>query len=150
MAGKAMRRPGVLSYWVVLLEAAVLRSLKRSLAPFKISELQFIILDMCFRGEATTVSSIARLTHYDPSVVSRQTENLRSRGLLQTRRLKRDRRVVELSLTDEARMLREELLDVAIQADTNVTRRLDPGEHDALLHLVRKLVTTLERKTSPK
>ena len=66
--------PRAICYWIVLLAAAVLRSLKLSLAPFKISVLQFIVLELCQRQEANTISSIARLTHYDPSIVSRHVE----------------------------------------------------------------------------
>ena len=142
-----IHRPRVVSYWIILLEAAILRSLKQSLKEFEISEAQFIILDMCFRGEANTAGSIARLTHYDPSVISRQVENLFQKGLLNRHRSPTDRRVVHLSLTNEARTLREELLRAAIEADERITRHLDPKEHDILLDLVRKLVITLEKKS---
>ena len=143
---RTRQRPRVVSYWLILLEAAILRSLRRSLAPFKISEIQFIILDTCFRGEANTVSSIARLAHYDPSVVSRHVERLRSRGLLETLRLKRDRRVVQLSVTEEGRLLREQLLVAAIEADDAITQYLDPGEHETLREIMKKLVMTLEEQ----
>ena len=138
--------PKVLAYWVILLEAAILRNLRKSLAPFDISELQFIILDLCFREEANTVSSIAKTAHYDPSVVSRHVENLRSRGLVRTRRLKRDRRVMWVSLTDEALKLREQLYAAAIEADGSISRHLGPGEREVLLAIVRKLVLTLEEQ----
>ena len=139
----ARYRPRVISYWTVLMAAAVLRSLKVSLAPFKISELQFIVLDMCYRQEANTASSIARLTHYDPSLVSRHVEGLRSRGLLEARRRERDRRVVKLSLTDEGRMLREQLLHAAIEADDKISRHLAPGDYDLLLRIMRDWVMAL-------
>lgn len=137
-------RPRAISYWLILMAAAVLRRLRLSLAPFEISELQFIILDMCHRGEATTASAIARLTHYNPSIVSRHIENLRSRELLQTRRHERDRRVVELSLTDEGRILREQLVHVATETDHEVSRHLRPGDHDTLLNIVRNWVIALD------
>ena len=144
----AQQRPRVISYWVIIMAGAVLRSLKTSLAPFKISELQFIILDMCYRKEANTVSSIAWLAHYGPSTVSRHVERLRSRGLLQTRRRRRDRRVVELSLTDEGRMLREQLVQVAIEADRKISRHLKAGDYEILLNIMRDWVMALEAGAS--
>ena len=142
-----IHRPRVVSYWIILLEAAILRSMKQSLREFGISESQFIILDMCFRREANTAGSIAKLAHYDPSVISRQVDNLYNKGLLNRHRNEKDRRVVRLSLTEKARILREELLTAAIEADERITRHLDRKEHDILLDLVRKLVITLEKKS---
>lgn len=142
----ALQRPRVISYWTILMAAAVLRSLRRSLAPFEISELQFIILDMCYRKEANTASSIAWLTHYGPATVSRHVERLRSRGLLRTRRRSRDRRVVELSLTDEGRMLREQLIDVAIEADDRISRHLETRDYEILLNIMRDWVMALEEQ----
>ncbi len=141
-----MRRPRVVSYWIILLEAAILRSLKQSLQPFGISEAQFIILDTCARGEANTARAIAKLTHYDASVISRHVDKLHSKGLLQRQRSDKDRRVVRLSLTDEARVLREKLLNAAIEADERITRHLDSKEHDTLRETVRRLVVTLEKQ----
>lgn len=143
---RSMYRPRVVSYWIILLEAAVLRSLRQSLKPFNISEVQFIILDTCFRGEANTAASIARLTHYDPAVISRHVDSLVNSGLLTRKRLEADRRVVRLSLTKEARILREKLLLAAMEADERVTRHLDSDEHDILRQIVRKLVLTLEKR----
>ena len=137
---------GVISYWAILMAGAVLRNLKRSLAPFEISELQFIILDMCYRNEANTASSIAWLAHYGPSTVSRHVERLCSRGLLQTRRRSRDRRVVELSLTDEGRMLSEHLIAVAIEADDRISRHLETRDHEILLNIMRDWVMALEEQ----
>ena len=142
-----IHRPGVISYWVILLDAAILRSLKQSLKQFQISESQFIILDMCFRREANTAGSIAKLAHYDPSVISRQVDKLFERGLLSRQRSASDRRVVCLTLTEKARRLREELLDAAMEADERITRHLDPQQHDTLLDTVRKLVITLETES---
>ena len=138
------QRPSTILYWLIVMAAVSLGRLKRSLAPFEISELQFIILDMCHRGEADTAASIARRTHYDPSIVSRHIERLRSRGLLQTRRRKRDRRVVKLSLTDEGRMLREQLLHVAIEVDDTISRHLAPGDYEILRNIMRGWVLALE------
>lgn len=141
-----MYRPRVVSYWIILLEAAVLRSLRQSLKQFDISEVQFIILDTCFRGEANTAAAIARLTHYDPAVISRQVDSLYNKGLLTRKRLEEDRRVVRLSLTKEARILREKLLVAAMEADERITRHLDSDEHDILRRVLRKLVLALEKR----
>ena len=139
-------RPQVLSYWVTLLDGRVRTSLNQSLGPFDISALQFMIIDMCARQEANTVSSIARIVPFDGSAVSRQAENLRSRGLLRARRLESDRRVVRFDLTKEGHRLRAELLQAAIEADNRISRHLDPEERQRLVDILRKLVVLLEEE----
>ena len=139
-------RPQVLSYWVTLLDGAVRTSMSQSLSPFDISALQFMIIDMCARGEANTVSAIARIVPFDASAVSRQAEKLRSRGLLHARRLESDRRVVRFDVTEAGHRLRADLLQAAVEADSRISRHLDPEENQLLVDVTRKLVMLLEEE----
>ena len=137
------RSPQALGYWVTVLENAILTRLSQMLSPFDISPLQFMILNVCLRGEANTVSSISCIVPFGASAISRQAETLRSRGLLLASRQESDRRVVCFDLTEEGRRLSADLTQMAIEQDRRMQRHLEAGERQILFNLTRKLAVAL-------
>ena len=87
---------------------AVERGLANELTPYHLTPMEFNLLRFCLgeqgQGEITA-TQLAQMLPVDASRVSRIVTALADRGLLRRRRLREDRRVVMLHLSDEGRDL---------------------------------------------
>ncbi len=89
--------------------SALRSGLERELKPLGITAAQWPNLEAASRGEATTLTELARTIPIDAASISRQIEKLRAKGLISRRRSSRDRRSVRLELTEAGRTLVPEL-----------------------------------------
>ena len=135
------RRPNVIGYWATMVSNTALKELGEALAPYEMGMMQFVILNMCSRGEANTVSGIARLLPFDAPAISRAADTLVRRGLMERRRSRADRRVVMLHLTEEGRELSATLAELALEAENRVTAGITASERDSFITIARKIVT---------
>lgn len=138
------QRPQTVGYWTLLLSGIVFGYVRRAVSPHGFSPIQFLILAVCYRGEANTVTGIARVLPFDASAVSRRVEEMRAKGLLETRRSREDRRVLHVELTDEGQTLVMQLLEeVRVEASKH-TAVLTNREEKRLISLMRKVVESVE------
>ena len=87
--------------YVADLVRAVIRGMENEMAPYYITSLEYGVLKDCMdKGECTATELAAKLP-VDASRISRIVNALVERGLLIRRRLRDDRRVVMLRLSDE-------------------------------------------------
>ncbi len=129
---------GGLGYWVGSLASAMRKGLERELAPFDITPAQWAILEMCYRGEANTLTGMARVIPVDAAAISRQVDKLVTKGLIRRRRQTRDRRSVRLDLTETGRGLVPEL--VKCVHDNNAKFLVDFSEDEKEV-----IIATIER-----
>ncbi len=144
--GRSPQRPDAVGYWAILLSGIVFGYVRRVVSPHGFSPIQFLILDVCFRGEADTVTGIAHIIPFDSSAVSRRVEELRGKGLLQTRRSRADRRVVHVELTEEGHALVERLLEGVRAEGVRHMAVLTQREQKRLIALMRKVVEGAEER----
>ena len=78
------------------------KAMAREVAPHGITSLEYDLLWYCLEEERTA-TELAQVLPVDGSRISRLVTGLVDRGLLRRRRLRSDRRIVMLSLTDEGR-----------------------------------------------
>lgn len=140
---EAVLRPDEVGYWAISLAAKVMTGITRALAPYELSAAQFFILETCFRGEADTVTRLSHVLPYDQAHISRQTDELRSKGLLAKRRLRRDRRVVRLSLTEAGRALVSVAAPVAMAQDMHMTSAITEEEKKRFVSITRRILAGL-------
>ncbi len=129
-----------LGYLVGRLASAMRSELGRELAPFNVTSVQWAILDACYQEEADTLTSLSRIIPIDAASISRQVDQLVRAGLIQRQRSTRDRRQVNLTLTDEGNRLVPEL---ALRVQANNTKFLagiDEPEQEAVLRTIRRML----------
>lgn len=135
---------GGIGYWIGSLASAFRKGLGRELAPFNVTPVQWAILELCYRGEANTVSGLARVIPIDMAAISRQIDKLKSKGLIRRRRLSRDRRTVRVDLTDEGRSLVPKLA-LCVQANNaNFLRGISEEEQTALINVIQRMLRNAE------
>ena len=131
---------GGLGYWVGSLASAMRKGLEGELAPFEVTPAQWAILEMCYRGEANTVSGLARVIPVDAAAISRQLDKLRTKGLIRRRRLARDRRSVRVELTEAGRALVPKLAPCVHANNANFMVGITDEEQTALTNIIQKIL----------
>ena len=131
-------------YLAVLLSGVVTEYIREVVRPYDLRPVQFLILDVCSREEADTVSGIAQILPFAPSAVSRRVEELRAKGLLQTRRSREDRRRVHVEVTEEGHELTAELREKVRARGVNHMAALSDSEKGLLVSLMRKALESVE------
>ena len=87
--------------------------------------------------EPVPMSSVANVLRCDRSAVTWITDRLEERGYVERRADERDRRVLQLALTEEVRRVREEL-QARLSVPPEALTRLSRSEQRALRDLLRK------------
>ncbi len=141
---KRQQNTETVGYLSILLSGVVTEYIREVVSPYGLKPIQFLILDVCSRKEADSVSGIARILPFDSSAVSRRVEGLRAAGLLQTRRSREDRRVVHVELTDEGHDLVAELREEVKAQGTSHMAALSTNEKKRLISLMRKAMESVE------
>ncbi len=85
---------------VITLVNAITKGIEEELAPYSLNSVEFSLLNYCYEKEECTATELASVLPVDPPRVSRMVTALADRGLLRRRRLRNDRRVVILRLSD--------------------------------------------------
>ncbi|MEM9059376.1 MAG: MarR family transcriptional regulator [Pseudomonadota bacterium] len=107
---------------------------------------QWRIIALIGSGTAKTARDIAQKSIIAPAVISRTTRTLEDAGLLSTRRPSSDRRVLEMTLTDEGRRIYETTLPHMQARQRALLKALAPEERDVIFEMFEKLETAAARR----
>ncbi len=125
------------------LSAAAARATEVSLAPFMLSPLEYRVLERCHRGEANTVTELARIFPVDASTMSRMVNKLVDRGLIRRRRLSKDRRTVLLKLTAEGNSVVDRLAECMRASQVALMDGISDEERHAFTATANKIIANL-------
>ncbi len=115
------------------------------LMPFNIVPVQWAILEQCASAQGTTATLLARVIPIDSASISRNVERLVQRGLVRRQRLERDRRIVRLTLTNDARAILPEIMQRMQVVDTTLLEGVTEAELEGFLRTVRKVTANAAR-----
>ena len=136
-----------LSYRVVRLHHALnaqAASVLETVAGITLS--QWRIIAMVGSGTARTARDITRKSIIDPAMISRTVRGLEDGGLITCTRPASDRRVVELSLTDEGQEIYTRTLPHMQARQRALLDALDPGERKAVFRILEKLEIAADQR----
>ena len=137
--------PDDLGGYVAGLVNAVEKGTEAQLAPYAIVPLEYAILSHCLAKGTTTVTDLARYLPVDAGRISRTVEKLYQRGLLARQRLKVDRRVVRLRLTEEGQRLAPELVQRVMAYNAMLAEDVTRAERDAFMAAYHKIMRNYAR-----
>jgi DNA-binding MarR family transcriptional regulator len=106
---------------------------------------QWVVLMHIRDGLALTTADLCRELHHDSGAMTRLIDQLEERKLIERRRNAQDRRVIELSLTDEGQQLVETLIGIVTNALNIALEDFTGDEVKLLQSLLRKLAGKLEQ-----
>ncbi|MGF6770549.1 DNA-binding MarR family transcriptional regulator [Paraburkholderia sp. GAS199] len=112
---------------------------QRTLANLGVTATQASMLFMLAIGRCTTAAELAREYAIDASAVTRLLDRVEKRGLLSRMRSVKDRRVVQLSLTNSGRELANQIPEIFTQALDRAVLGFTPEEVGFLKSMLRRL-----------
>ena len=120
-------------------------------AAFNLTPLEFALIRLLLIDLEWTATALAHMLSVNASSISRVVSKLVDRGVLQRRRLSKDRRVVFLKLTEEGVAFGLELHERAHSYEEKLTRGISAEDQEVFLATIRKIIAnhaTLERSES--
>jgi DNA-binding MarR family transcriptional regulator len=111
-----------------------------ALKDLDINSQQMGVLLAMHRGMATTPFELAKLLAIDTGLMTRMLDKLESKGLLARSRSVEDRRVVNLSLTEEGEAVANHIPEVAPAVLNNRLKHFTKAEFKELQRLLFKFV----------
>jgi DNA-binding MarR family transcriptional regulator len=110
------------------------------LDPHGLTPLEFNLLRTCMEREECTATELAEELPVDASRISRIVTVLVDKDLLVRRRLRSDRRMVMLRLSDEGKELTSMLLERIQAYDAKLTQNISPEEMKVFAEAAAKII----------
>ena len=130
------------------LTKAVVTGIAERVEPYGLTPMEFNLLRVFLDKRNCTVTQLAAILPVDAPRVSRVVNKMVDMGLLRRRRLRNDRRVVKLALTEEGRTLTRKLHDRVQTYDARLMEGVSEEEARAFVATTLKIAansTALER-----
>ena len=138
---QAERRQTDLSGYVAGLASAVEKGMAQEVAPYDLTPLEFNFLRLCLQMDReVTATELGRLLPVDASRVSRVVTVLVDKGLLRRRRLRDDRRIVMLRLSDEGSDLAFRVREHVDAFAAKLLEGVDADEQQVFLSVASRII----------
>ncbi len=128
---------------------AVAKGMAEELGPHDLSPLEFSLLRVCAEKSEVTATELAVVLPVDASRISRVVTRLVDKGLLSRRRLRNDRRIVMLRLSDEGAALTARLHQRLRAYDVRLTKNIAEEDLDVFASVVSRILANYMRIASP-
>ncbi len=135
-----------LGHWGTNLANASTFDLNKRISGYEITPVQFAILHRCFIGEADTVTDLAQIIPIGGPSMSRQVDQLVTKGLLQRQRLSSDRRIVRLTLTEDGLDLVPKLEQIRAEIEEELTEGISEDDMEVFISVARRIVENFEKQ----
>ena len=133
--------PEDLQACVVGLVNAVDKGMAKEVAPYGLTPLEFSLLRICLEaGEEQTATKLAQVLPVDGARISRMVNELVDKGLLRRRRLRTDRRIVMLGLTEEGERLTSRALQSMKRYGASLTEGVSEDEMRVFVAVTSKII----------
>ena len=119
---------------------AVILGAGEELQPYGLSLIEYSVLRLCLQEKETTATDLADSLPVDASRISRIVTGLVEQGLLVRRRLRRDRRIVMLRLSEDGVALASKLLQEMEAYEGKLTEGIGGEEMRTFADVTSKMV----------
>ena len=131
--------PADLEACVAGLVNAVDKGMAKEVAPYGLTPMEFSLLRICLEKECTA-TQMAQVLPVDGARISRIVTGLVDKGLLRRRRLRDDRRIVMLRLSDEGRDLTSLVLQNMKRYDAMLTEGIGEEEMRVFMSVTARII----------
>ncbi|KAF1011246.1 MAG: Multiple antibiotic resistance protein MarR [Pseudomonas fluorescens] len=127
---------------MLLGRAAILkdRIIDTHMEPFGITAAQFKVMVIIAQFGIDTPTELCRQLSLDSGSMTRMIDRLEQKNLLARKRSEHDRRQLQLMLTEDGESLVGMLPEIGSRALNDLTGALEPGELQALEHILKKML----------
>lgn len=97
------------------------------------------ILDYLRQKEGVSQREIARFCHIEPASAAAILLGMEQKGMIERRPVEKDRRTMEVMLTDYGRQLAEKVQGIFDQIESALKTEIPPAEWDAFLVIFKRI-----------
>ena len=108
--------------------------------PYDLTPLEFNLLQFCLERGECTATQMAQVLPVDPARISRIVNKVVEQGLLRRRRLRSDRRVVMLTLTDEGNELALNISERVRAYNDRITRGISQRDMRTFESVTQRII----------
>lgn len=119
---------------------AINDQLDAQLLPLGLSGAQWRPIVLLDAGHANTAAELAEIIGVDTGAMTRTLNRLESKGLITRKRSEKDKRIIELALTEKSCNLRVEIIKTIENTLNQFYSCLDKEEFNTLMYLNKKLI----------
>ena len=148
--GQMERQPVELGACVAGLVNAVDKGMADEVAPYDLSTLEFSLLRFCMEQVECTATQMGEVLPSDAPRISRMVSRLVDMGLLSRRRLRSDRRVIKLRLTEQGSELTSQLVSRVRAYEAMLTESISEKELRAFASIASKIVANHASLNQPR
>lgn len=127
--------------YVEKVATAIARQVANDLmAPYDLAQIEYSLLKFCMEQGECTATQIAEVLPVDASYISRLVNGLVERNLLRRQRPRGNRRIVILSLTEEAKDLTSRVMESERIFDAMLTDGVSEEEKEVFVSVVTRIL----------
>ena len=108
--------------------------------PYDLTPLDFNLLRFCMERGECTATQMAQVLPVDPARISRIVNKVVEQGLLRRRRLRSDRRVVMLTLTDEGKGLTSQIWERVQEYNNRITEGISQRDMRVFESVTQRII----------
>ena len=134
-----MKLEQCINFTLTKAQQAVQQLFKAELAPFGITPGQYAILSCLWEEDSQTPRQLAERLSLDSSSITGILDRVEQKGLIQRQAVPRDRRALQVVLTDKGQALNEPVKQAILDANKKVLKRFEDQESENLrkyLHIL--------------
>jgi DNA-binding MarR family transcriptional regulator len=128
-----------LNYLFSRTQQSVLQLFRKELEPLGVTPVQYGVLNCLLHEDGCTASHLAERLGLDSSTITGILDRLEQKGLVCRVSDTRDRRALQLFLTEKGRGLKEDLEKVTARANKTIEERIPADQVDLLKKLLRDI-----------
>jgi DNA-binding MarR family transcriptional regulator len=144
--GDSYRISESIGYLIRQVRVAIERGIDSEMAEHDLTGVQWGPLLMIHSGMGTTAAELARIGCVDTGAVTRMLDRLEAKGLVRRARCPKDRRVVQLELTDEGKRLCGEIPYGVSRVLNSMLRGFSDAELETFKSYARRMLANAERR----
>lgn len=130
-----------INYLLTTAQRRVFQTMSARLEPYDVTPVQYGVLYCLWETDIHTPREIADKLQLENSTISGVLERMEKKGLIERQVSKKDRRYIEVVLTDKGASLKDGVLDTVEQFNEDVMSVLSSQEQDILKESLEKLNT---------
>ena len=130
-----------INYLLTTAQRRVFQAMSARLEPYDVTPVQYGVLYYLWETDIHTPREIADRLQLENSTISGVLERMEKKNLIERQVSKKDRRYIEVVLTDKGASLKDAVLRTVEQFNDDVMTAFSPEEQDILKKSLEKLTT---------
>ncbi|WP_276620223.1 MarR family winged helix-turn-helix transcriptional regulator [Syntrophomonas wolfei] len=128
-----------LNFVLTKAQQSVHQLFKAELIPHGVTPGQYSVLKCLWKDNGQTVKQLAEHLYLDSSTVTGILDRMEQKGLIKKKADPKDRRALQVLLTEKGQDLEEPLTQAILNANKKALRQMDENQFESLKELLHKL-----------